>query len=148
MTRRPSHEPVEILLVEDNPGDVDLMREAFKESTVLSRLTVAADGEEALSFLRAQTGFCPDIVILDLNLPKKDGREVLAEMKADIKLRTIPVVIFSSSEAERDLQQAYALHANCFVTKAVDLEMFLASVRAIADFWLVNARLPPRAWGN
>jgi len=148
MIMRARHAPVEILLVEDNPGDVDLMREAFRESSIPNRITVAVDGEQALAFLRAEVGTCPDFVVLDLNLPKMDGLEVLAEMKADPRLRSIPVVIFSSSEAERDLAQAYQLHANCFVTKAVDLRGFLDAVKSIADFWMANAKLPPRAWGR
>jgi CheY-like chemotaxis protein len=145
-TRRP-HEPIEILLVEDNPGDVDLVLEGFKESSIAHRISVVDDGVEALAYLRAEDHPCPDFVLLDLNLPRKDGREVLAEMKADPRLRHLPVIIFSSSEAEQDLLHAYHLQASCFVTKAVDLEGFLAAVKSIADFWLANVKLPPRAWG-
>jgi chemotaxis family two-component system response regulator Rcp1 len=147
MRLRSEHEPIEILLVEDNPGDVDLVIEGFKESLIAHRISVVDDGEAALSYLRTEQLPCPDFVLLDLNLPKKDGREVLSEMKADPKLRHLPVIIFSSSEAEQDLLQAYQLQASCFVTKAVDLEEFLTSVKSIADFWLVSAKLPPRAWG-
>jgi len=144
---RHAHEPIEILLVEDNPGDVDLVREGFKDSLIAHRISVVDDGEEALAYLRTERFPCPDFVLLDLNLPKNDGREVLSEMKADPKLRHVPVIIFSSSEAEQDLLHAYQLQASCFVTKAVDLEAFLAAVKSIADFWLVSVKLPPRAWG-
>ena len=147
MRMRSEHEPIEILLVEDNPGDVGLVLEGFKESGVPHRISVVDDGEEALSYLRTEHYPCPDFVMLDLNLPRKDGREVLSEMKADPKLRHLPVIIFSSSEAEQDLLRAYQLQASCFVTKAVDLEEFLAAVKSIADFWLASVKLPPRAWG-
>lgn len=147
MRMRSEHEPIEILLVEDNPGDVGLVLEGFKDSGVAHRISVVDDGEEALIYLRTEQHPCPDFVMLDLNLPKKDGREVLSEMKADPKLRHLPVIIFSSSEAEQDLLHAYQLQASCFVTKAVDLEEFLAAVKSIADFWLASAKLPPRAWG-
>lgn len=146
MRMRNEHEPIEILLVEDNPGDVGLVLEGFKESRIAHRISVVDDGEEALIYLRTEQHPCPDFVLLDLNLPKKDGREVLSEMKADPKLRHLPVIIFSSSEAEQDLLHAYQLQASCFVTKAVDLEEFLAAVKSIADFWLASVKLPPRAW--
>lgn len=147
MRMRAMHEPIEILLVEDNPGDVGLVLEGFKESLVPHHISIVDDGEEALVYLRAERYPCPDFVLLDLNLPKKDGREVLSEMKADARLRHIPVIIFSSSEAEQDLLHAYQLQASCFVTKAVDLEAFLSAVKSIADFWLASVKLPPRAWG-
>jgi two-component system, chemotaxis family, response regulator Rcp1 len=147
MRMRSEHEPIEILLIEDNPGDVGLVLEGFKESLIAHRISVVDDGEEALVYLRTEQHPCPDFVLLDLNLPKKDGREVLSEMKADPKLRHLPVIIFSSSEAEQDLLHAYQLQASCFVTKAVDLEQFLTSVKSIADFWLASVKLPPRAWG-
>jgi chemotaxis family two-component system response regulator Rcp1 len=146
MKIRGRNDPIEILLVEDNPGDVGLVFEGFKDSLIAHRISVVDDGEEALTYLRLDEGHCPDLVILDLNLPKKDGREVLAEMKADSRLRHLPVVIFSSSEADQDLLQAYELQASCFVTKAVDLEEFLTAVRAIAEFWLAHVKLPPRGW--
>lgn len=146
MRMRAPNEPIEILLVEDNPGDVDLVLEGFKETPIAHRFSVVDDGDDALRYLRRDPDRCPDLVILDLNLPKKDGREVLAEMKADSRLQHLPVVIFSSSEAEKDLLQAYQLHASCFVTKAVDLEELLTAVRAIADFWLARVKLPPRGW--
>jgi CheY-like chemotaxis protein len=144
---RHAHEPIEILLVEDNPGDVGLVMEGFKESTIPHRISVVDDGVAALTYLHSEHNPCPDFVMLDLNLPRKDGREVLSEMKANPRLRHLPVIIFSSSEAEQDLLHAYQLQASCFVTKAVDLEEFLRAVKAIADFWLGSVKLPPRAWG-
>jgi chemotaxis family two-component system response regulator Rcp1 len=137
--------PLEILLVEDNPGDVDLVLEVLKESATPNRVSVAVDGEEAMTFLRREGAPRPDMVVLDLNLPKKDGREVLSEIKADPVLRHIPVIILSSSDAERDVANAYALHANCFVTKAVDLEEFFTVIRAISNFWIDAVKLPPHA---
>jgi two-component system, chemotaxis family, response regulator Rcp1 len=138
--------PVEILLVEDNPGDVRLTREALREGKVSNRLHVAADGEEALAFLRREGEHAdavrPDLILLDLNLPKKDGRQVLAEVKADPALRQIPVVILTSSQAEEDICRSYDLHANCYVTKPVDLDQFMTVVRAVEDFWLAIVRLP------
>jgi CheY-like chemotaxis protein len=138
--------PVEILLVEDNPGDARLTREALKEGKIRNNLHHAKDGVEALQFLRREGGYdgapTPDIVLLDLNLPKKDGRAVLAEMKADEALRTIPVVVLTTSEAEQDILRSYELHANCYVTKPVDLEKFISIVRAIEDFWLAVVKLP------
>jgi len=138
--------PIDVLLVEDNPGDVRLTKEALKESKVLTNLSVAADGIEALAFLRRE-GFYhgsprPDIILLDLNLPKKDGREVLAEIKADESLRRIPVVILTTSKAEEDILRTYNLHANCYITKPVDLDQFITVVQAIHDFWFSVVRLP------
>lgn len=138
--------PAEFLLVEDNPGDVRLTREALRESKVRNNLSVAGDGEEALKFLRRQSPYenapRPDIILLDLNLPKKDGREVLSEIKSDPALKRIPVVVITSSEAEQDILQTYDLHVNCYVTKPVDLDQFIKVVRSIEDFWLTIVRLP------
>jgi two-component system, chemotaxis family, response regulator Rcp1 len=140
--------PVEVLLVEDNPGDVRLTREALKEGKLRVNLHVAPDGVEALAFLRRQGRYVdairPDLILLDLNLPKKDGREVLQEIKRDDALRTIPVVILTSSQAEQDIARAYDLHANCYVTKPVDLDQFINVVRSIEDFWFALVKLPPQ----
>ena len=137
---------VEILLVEDNPGDVRLTQEAFKEGKLANRLHAVHDGEAALAFLRREGPYReavrPDLILLDLNLPRKDGREVLATIKADELLRRIPVVILTTSKAEQDILRAYDLHANCYITKPVDLEQFLLVVRAIEDFWLMVVKLP------
>lgn len=138
--------PVEILLVEDNPGDERLTREALKEGKVYNNFHWVKDGVEAMEFLRRQGRYKdaprPDIVLLDLNLPKKDGREVLAEVKADPNLRLIPVVIITSSEAEQDVLKTYELHANCYVTKPVDLEQFIKVIQSIETFWLTIVTLP------
>ena len=138
--------PVEILLVEDNPGDVRLTKEALKEGKVYSNLHWAKDGVEALEFLRRQGKFAdaprPDIILLDLNLPKKDGREVLSEIKNDENLKRIPVVILTTSKAEEDVLRSYQLHANCYVTKPVDLEKFIGVVESIDKFWLTVVTLP------
>ena len=137
---------VEILLVEDNPGDVRLTLEAFKEGRVRNQIRTVVDGEEALLYLRGQDPFGdavrPDLVLLDLNLPKKDGREVLAEMKADPQLKRIPVVVLTTSQAEQDILISYNLHANCFISKPVDMHQFLRVVQAIENFWLTVVRLP------
>ncbi len=137
---------VEILLVEDSPGDVRLTREALKESKILNHISVVGDGVEALSFLRREGDHDgaarPDVVLLDLNLPKKDGREVLAEIKGDPGLKRIPVVILTTSQAEEDILRTYDLHANCYITKPVDLDQFMKVVRAIEDFWLSIVKLP------
>ncbi len=139
--------PVEVLLVEDNPGDVRLTMEAMKEAKIVNNLSIASDGIEALAFLRREGTFKgaarPDIILLDLNLPKKDGREVLAEIKEDKSLRQIPVVILTTSQAEEDILRTYNLHANCFVTKPVDLDQFIHVVKTIGDFWLSLVKLPP-----
>lgn len=139
--------PVEILLVEDNPGDVDLTREALENTKMHNNLHVAVDGEEAMAFLRKKGKYkntpYPDIIMLDLNMPKKDGREVLAEIKADEYLRKIPVVILTTSSAEEDVLKAYNLHANCYITKPIDLNQFLKVVKSIEDFWLSIVVLPP-----
>lgn len=140
---------VEILLVEDNPGDVRLTQEALKEAKASNRMNVVADGEEALQYLRREGRFAdavrPDLIFLDLNLPKKDGREVLAEIKSDPQLRSIPVVVLTTSNAELDILHAYDLHANCYITKPVDLDQFLHVVREIESFWLTLVALPARA---
>ena len=137
---------VDILLVEDNPGDVRLTQEALREGKVVNRLHVARDGNDALGFLRREGEHAaaprPDLVLLDLNLPGLDGREVLAEMKGDPGLRRIPVVVLTTSEADEDIARSYDLHANCFVTKPVDMEQFLRIVRSIEDFWLRVVKLP------
>jgi two-component system, chemotaxis family, response regulator Rcp1 len=138
----------EILLVEDNPADARLTREALSESQMLNRLHHVKDGIEALQFLRRQDGFqdapVPDVMLLDLNLPRKDGRQVLSEMKQDPRLRMIPVVILTTSEAESDIVKSYELHANCYITKPVDLEKFINIVRSIESFWLAIVTLPNR----
>jgi two-component system, chemotaxis family, response regulator Rcp1 len=141
-------QPIDILLVEDNPGDVRLTMEALKEGKVHNRLSVATDGVEALAFLRQEGRHAgaprPDVILLDLNLPKKDGREVLAEIKTDERLCRIPVVILTTSKAEEDILRSYELHANCYVTKPVDLEQFITVVKSIEDFWFSIVRLPSR----
>jgi chemotaxis family two-component system response regulator Rcp1 len=138
---------VEILLVEDNAADVRLTKEALQEGKVRNNLTVARDGEEALEILRRigpHGGAArPDLILLDLNLPRKDGREVLATLKADPSLKHIPVVVLTTSNAEVDILKSYQLHANCYITKPVDLEQFVSVVRSIDDFWLTVVKLPP-----
>jgi len=139
--------PVEILLVEDSPGDIRLTQEAFKEGKLLNSLHVVNDGVEALAFLRRQGKYAqaprPELILLDLNLPKKDGREVLAEIKADEDLRRIPVVVLTISEAEEDILKSYNLYANCFITKPVEFMKFMDVVGVIEDFWFSIVRLPP-----
>jgi chemotaxis family two-component system response regulator Rcp1 len=136
-----------ILLVEDNPGDVDLARAAMEESKVRNILHTVGDGVEAMLFLRGEGKYAeaprPDLVLLDLNLPKKDGREVLAEIKSDPDLMRIPVVILTISKDEEDILKTYNLHANCFITKPIDLGQFVKVVKAIEDFWLTIVKLPP-----
>jgi len=138
--------PIEVLLIEDNPGDVRLTIEAMREAKVINHLSVASDGDEALAFLRREGCFQdaphPDIIFLDLNLPKLSGREVLFEIKNDAALRRIPVVILTTSHAEEDILQSYNLHANCFITKPVDLEQFERVVKSISDFWFEIVKLP------
>lgn len=138
--------PIEILLVEDNPGDVRLTVEALKEGKVRNHMSVVTDGEKAMSFLRHQDGYAdaprPDLVLLDLNLPRKDGREVLAEIKGDPDLRRIPVVVLTTSKAEEDILRSYNLHANCYISKPVDLDQFISVVKSIEDFWFSVVRLP------
>jgi len=138
--------PIEVLLVEDNPGDVDLTVEALKDSKVLTNLSIVMDGVEALAFLRREGVYAeakrPDLILLDLNLPKKDGRQVLEEIKSDADLKPIPVVILTSSESERDIFKAYELHANCYVTKPVDLDQFIMVVHSVENFWFTIVKLP------
>jgi len=140
--------PIEILLVEDNPGDVRLTKEALKEGRFANIINVAVDGFEAMAFLRREGKYAnasrPDLILLDLNLPKKNGREVLAEIKADSDLKRIPVVVLTSSQAEKDIVATYNLHANCYITKPVDFEQFICVVRSIEDFWFAVVKLPPR----
>ena len=147
MSERQPGGPVEILLVEDNPADVRLTQEALKEGKVFNNLHWAKDGVEALEFLRREGKHAgaprPDIILLDLNLPKKDGREVLSEIKRDEDLRKIPVVILTTSKAEEDVLKSYDLHANCYVTKPVDLDKFIVVVQSIDRFWLTVVTLPP-----
>jgi CheY-like chemotaxis protein len=138
--------PVEILLVEDNPGDIRLIQEAFKEGGLSSHLNIARDGEQALSFLRQEGKFekspRPAFIILDLNLPRKDGREVLSEIKKEKSLRQIPVVILSTSTSVEDVSRAYDLHANCYIPKPLDVERLMQLGKSLEDFWLCTAILP------
>lgn len=138
--------PIEILLVEDNPGDVRLTQEALKEGKVRNRLHVVGDGVEAMAFLRHEGRYAdavrPDLVLLDLNLPRKDGREVLAEIKQDDALKLIPVVVLTTSSAEEDVLRSYNLHANCYIVKPVDLDQFCRAVKSIDEFWLTVVKLP------
>ena len=147
MRANDSIKPVEILLVEDNPGDSDLAREALETSKVRNTLHVVSDGVQAMEFLRRTGRHAnaprPDLILLDLNLPKKDGREVLAEVKADEGLKRIPVVILTTSRAEEDILRSYNLHANCYITKPIDLNQFMKVVQSIEDFWLCIVKLPP-----
>jgi CheY-like chemotaxis protein len=140
--------PIEVLLVEDNPGDVRLTREALKEGRMWSNLHVVEDGEVALAFVRQQGAYTnaprPDLILLDLNLPKINGREVLSNIKADENLKRIPVVILTTSQSEEDILKAYNLNANCYITKPVDFDQFLKVVRAIEEFWLTIVKLPSR----
>jgi CheY-like chemotaxis protein len=146
MTPKPAGQPIEVLLVEDDPGDVLLIKEAFDFNKVHNNLNVVNDGEQALAYLRREGEYAkalrPDLVLLDLNLPRKDGREVLAEVKADERLRAIPIVVLTTSEAEEDVLKSYQLHANAYVTKPVDFERFVAIVRQIDDFFVSVVRLP------
>ena len=139
---------VEILMVEDNPADIRLTKEAFKDAKVLNNMHIVVDGEEAMAFLRREGNSPdaprPDLILLDLNLPKKDGREVLAEIKKDPELKRIPVVILTTSEDEKDIFKAYDLHVNAYVKKPVDLNQFMKVVEAVEDFWLTVVRLPSK----
>lgn len=148
MSDGPKCGPIEILLVEDNPGDVRLTIEALKEGKVSNKINVAADGIEALAFLRREGKYenapKPDLILLDLNLPKKNGREVLAEIKTDSRLKCIPVVILTSSQAEKDIVTTYNLHANCYITKPVDFGQFIDVVKSIENFWFTVVKLPPK----
>jgi CheY-like chemotaxis protein len=147
-TEQQAGKKIEILLCEDNIGDQRLTIEAFKDSKVCNRLHIAADGVEALAFLRKEGKYAnvptPDLILLDLNMPRKDGREVLAEIKADKVLKRIPVVILTTSQAEADILKTYNLHANCFITKPVDLNQFLQMIKSLQDFWFSIVKLPPK----
>jgi two-component system, chemotaxis family, response regulator Rcp1 len=140
---------IEILLIEDNPADVRLVQEVFKEARIHNKMQVALDGDKAMQILRREAVYArassPDLIILDLNLPKKDGREVLKEIKEDEYLKSIPVVIFTTSNAEEDLIETYKNNANCYITKPVDLDNFIKVVKIIEDFWLSIVKLPPRS---
>ncbi len=140
--------PIDILLVEDNPGDVRLAREALKESKVRNRIYVVGDGVEAMAFLRRKDKYAdvpaPDLILLDLNLPRKSGREVLAEVKADENLKHIPVVVLTVSRAEEDVMRCYNNFANCYITKPLDFNQFMNVTRSIEDFWLTIVKLPPK----
>ena len=148
MDEKRSIKPIEILQVEDNPGDVRLTKELFKETKVSNNLHVVSDGAQAMAFLKQQGKFAkvprPDLILLDLNLPKKDGCKVLAEIKADRKLMNIPVVILTISGAEEDILKAYNLHANCYITKPIDLDRFAKVIKSIENFWFSTVKLPPR----
>lgn len=139
--------PVDILLVEDNPGDIRLTVEAFKDSKLLNNLHVVEDGVEAMDYLRKKGEYIdkprPDIILLDLNLPRKDGREVLAEIKSDESLKRIPVVVLTISSEEKDILKTYNLHVNCFITKPIDFDKFTSVVKSIEDFWFTVVKLPP-----
>ena len=143
----PNGRPIEILLVEDNPGDVRLTQEALKEGKVRNNIYVAYDGLEALAFLRREGPYAetvqPDLILLDLNLPRMDGREFLAEIKDDPVLKRIPVVVLTTSQSETDILRTYNLHANCFISKPVDLDQFMTVVKAIENFWMTIVTLPP-----
>ena len=148
MPEQSPSQPIEILLVEDDPGDVLMTQEAFNDYKIANRLSVVSNGEDAIAYLRKQGRFAgvatPDLVLLDLNLPRRDGREVLLDIKGDPNLRRIPVVILTTSEAEEDVIAAYDLHANAYVRKPVDFDQFVAAVRAIDDFFITVVRLPSR----
>jgi chemotaxis family two-component system response regulator Rcp1 len=139
--------PIEILLVEDSPGDVELTREALESCKLHNRLHVVGDGEKAMAFLRRQDPYAdaprPDLMLLDLNLPRKDGREVLTEVKSDEDLKRLPVIILTSSRAEEDVLRTYNLHANCYITKPIDVDQFFKVLRSIESFWLSIVVLPP-----
>lgn len=141
-------DPINILLVEDNPADVRLTVETLKEEKIYSNLHVVSDGEEALAFLHKNGKYTkavrPDLILLDLNLPKIDGREVLKEIKSDNKLKSIPVVVLTVSKADEDIMKSYNLHANCYITKPVDLKQFAKVAKAIQEFWLTIVKLPPK----
>jgi CheY-like chemotaxis protein len=146
VTSQSKKKTAEVLAVEDNAGDVDLLREGFKRKGLAVNLTVLSDGEDVLPFLRRQQAFesaaVPDLILLDLNLPGKDGREVLAEIKSDPELRRIPVVVLTASESPEDIARSYDAHANCYLAKPVDLRSYLELIGAVQEFWLVHAKLP------
>lgn len=146
MDERNNGRPIEILLVEDNPGDVRLTQEAFRQNKIRNKLNVVNDGEQALAYLRREGPYAdaarPGLILLDLNLPRVDGREVLAQIKSDPELRHIPVVILTTSQAEEDIVKSYSLHANCYISKPVDLERFMHVVKEVEHFWLSVVNLP------
>lgn len=146
MSLEPNGRPIEILMVEDNPGDVRLTQEILKEGKMCNNLSVVNDGVEALKFLRKQGEYSetprPDVILLDLNLPKKNGQEVLEEIKKDSRLKRIPVVILTTSKAEQDIFRTYDYHANCYITKPVDLDQFINVIKTIENFWLSIVTLP------
>lgn len=145
MTTNP-YQPIEILVVEDSPSDANLTRRVFQKAKVLNNLHIVEDGVEALAFLRHQDQYekvpRPDLILLDLNLPKKDGREVLAEIKTDLSLRLIPVIVLTTSDSEDDIIKSYQLHANCYITKPLDWKQFKQVVEIIEDFWLKIVKRP------
>lgn len=147
MVNQSTRKPVEILLVEDNPGEARLTEEVLKESKIPNKLSIVGDGVEAMSFVKRKKKYVdaphPDLILLDLNLPKKNGREVLAEIKRDRNLRRIPVVVLTVSRDEKDILKCYDLHANCYIIKPVDLDQFIKVVKSIEDFWLTIVKLPP-----
>lgn len=149
MVRLKPSDLIEILLVEDNPGDVRLTQEALREAKVHNQLNVVTDGVEAMAYLRRKGKYAkarrPDIVFLDLNLPRKNGREVLEEIKGDDELKTIPVVILTTSTAEEDILKSYQLHANCYVTKPVEMDGFIKAIKCVENFWFTVVKLPPAA---
>lgn len=146
MNIQPLAMPIEVLLVEDNPGDAQLTQIAVEDSKMSIKLNVVEDGVEAMAFLRKQGNYakspCPDLILLDLNLPRKDGREVLAEIKNDENLKRIPVVVLTTSQAEEDILKAYDLNANCYITKPVDFDQFVKIVQSIEHFWFTIVKLP------
>jgi len=148
MTVQAELRAIEILMVEDSPIDVLMAREALQQAKVLNNLSVTENGVEALAFLRREDRYAgaprPDLILLDLNMPRKDGREVLQELKADPELKCIPVVVLTTSKAEEDIVKSYGLHANCYITKPVDFERFVSVVQTIQDFWFTVVTLPPR----
>ena len=144
---RPPGEPVQILLVEDSPGDIRLTREVLRDAKIANELHIVGDGDAAMKFLRREDEHSdaprPDLILLDLNLPRKDGREVLGELKEDAELHRIPVIVLTTSAAEQDILRSYDLQAACYITKPIDLDEFIAVVRSIEAFWLSIVRLPP-----
>ena len=148
VAERTTATPIDILLVEDDPGDVLLTKEALGNGKVCNNLNVAKDGVEAMEYLRGEGQFTdattPDLILLDLNMPRKDGRETLAEIKADDRLRKIPVVVLTTSDSEQDILKSYQLQANCYITKPVDLATFTRVVQTIEEFWLCVVKLPPK----
>ncbi len=146
MTRETLMRPIEILLVEDNPGDVRLIQEAFKHNKIRNNLHIAANGLDAIAFLNKNGDYqhvpTPDLILLDLSLPKKDGREVLEEIKQDKRFKRIPVVILTTSQTDQDIQRTYDLHANCYISKPIELDEFIHVIRSIENFWMMIVKLP------